>query len=163
MSFEDLCEANRHYAERFPHKDFDGMARRGVLIITCMDSRIVPLDVVGLGHGDAKILRSPGGQVSESILRGAILGVHLLGVTRILVMPHTKCAMASGTDSDLQELIAQRSGMDSTWISFGSTPDQLTRLAEDVAKLRNHPLLKDRVEVGGFIYDVDTGLLDQVL
>ncbi|RRD47409.1 carbonic anhydrase [Tessaracoccus sp. OH4464_COT-324] len=163
MSFDDLLAANRRYAESFPHGGFDGIARKGVLMITCMDSRIDPLDVIGLGHGDAKILRSPGGQVSETMLRGAILGVHLLGVQRIMVMPHTKCAMASGTDADLRDLIAEHSGLDTTWINFGASPDQLARLHGDVSRIANHPLLKDRVEVGGFMYDVDTGLLEQLI
>ena len=163
MSFDDLMETNRCYAESFPHADFDGIARAGVLMLTCMDSRIDPLDVIGLKHGDAKILRSPGGILSETMLQGCILGVHLLGVERILVMPHTKCAMASGTDADIRELITQRSGLDTTWVTFGASPNQLTRLNADVAALRNHPLLKDRVEVGGFMYDVDTGLLEQLL
>lgn len=163
MSFDDLLESNRRYAESFPHAGFDGRARAGVLMLTCMDSRIDPLDVIGLSHGDAKILRSPGGILSETMLQGCILGVHLLGVERILVMPHTKCAMASGTDADIHELITARSGLDTTWVSFGASPDQLTRLNSDVATLRNHPLLKDRAEVGGFMYDVDTGLLEQLL
>ncbi len=163
MSFDDLLQANRAYAEHFPHGGFDGKARRGVLMVTCMDSRIDPLDLIGLGHGDAKILRSPGGQVSESMLNGCILGVHLLGVERIMVVPHTKCAMASGTDANIRQVIAERSGLDTTWVSFGATPDQVNRLGEDVAKIRNHPLLKDRCEVGGFMYDVDSGLLEQLL
>lgn len=163
MSFNDLLESNRRYADSFPHSGFDGKARAGVLMLTCMDSRIDPLDVIGLSHGDAKILRSPGGILSETMLQGCILGVHLLGVERILVMPHTKCAMASGTDANIRELITERSGLDTTWVSFSASPDQLTRLNSDVATLRNHPLLKDRAEVGGFMYDVDTGLLEQLL
>lgn len=162
MSFDDLLQANREYADHFPHGGFDGVAKRGVLMVTCMDSRIDPLEVIGLGHGDAKILRSPGGQVSDTMLKGCILGVHLLGVERIMIMPHTKCAMASGTDTNIREIIAERSGLDTTWVSFGATPDQLSRLHEDVSKITNHPLLKDRVEVGGFMYDVDTGLIEQV-
>lgn len=163
MSFDDLLAANRQYADNFPHPGFDGLARKGVLMVTCMDSRIDPLDLIGLGHGDAKILRSPGGQVSDTMLKGCILGVHLLGVERIMIVPHTKCAMASGTDANIREVIAERCGLDTTWVSFGATPDQLTRLSEDVAKIRNHPLLKNRCEVGGFMYDVDTGLLEQLL
>lgn len=163
MSFDDLLESNRQYAEHFPYAGYAGVARKGVLMITCMDSRIDPIDVVGLGHGDAKVLRSPGGIVSEPMLTGCIVGVHLLGVERIMVMQHTKCAMASGTDADVCASIAERSGLDATWVRFGASPQQLPRLEADVALLRSHPLLKDRVEVGGFMYDVDTGLLKQVL
>lgn len=163
MSFDDLLAANRTYAADFPHAGFDGLAAKGVLMITCMDSRIDPLEVIGLKHGDAKILRSPGGMVSDTMLKGAILGVHTLNVDRIMVMAHTKCAMASGSDQDIRAVIKERSGLDTTWVHFGATQDQITRLHEDVSKLTNHPLLKDRVEVGGFMYDVDTGLIKQIV
>ena len=162
MSFDDLLAANREYATEFPHHGFDGIARKGVLMITCMDSRIDPLDVIGLGHGDAKILRSPGGTVSDTMLKGAVMSVHLLNVDRILVVPHTKCAMASSSEQDIHQLIAERSGMDVSWLTFGASSDQIERLKSDVAKIRSHPLVKDRAEVGGFLYDVDTGLLDQL-
>lgn len=163
MSFDDLLAANKKYAESFPHAGFDGIARKGVLMVTCMDSRIDPLDVIGLGHGDAKILRSPGGMVSDTMLKGIIIGVHLLGVERVILMPHTKCAMASGNDASIRDLIAERSGLDTTWVHFGATTDQITRLHEDVSKVMHHPLLKDRAEIGGFMYDVDTGLLEQLV
>lgn len=162
VSFDDLLAANREYAKDFPHPGFDGIAQKGVLMITCMDSRIDPLDVIGLGHGDAKILRSPGGMVSDTMLKGAVMSVHLLNVDRILVVPHTKCAMASSTEKDLHQIIAERSGLDTSWLTFGASPDQIERLHADVAKLRSHPLIKDRAEVGGFMYDVETGLLDQL-
>ncbi len=163
MSFDDLLAANRDYAEDFPHGGFDGIAREGVLIVTCMDSRIDPLNMVGLGHGDAKILRTPGGKVSSTTLTGCVLSVQLLNVDRILLIPHTKCAMASGTDQDIREVIASRSGMDTSWLTFGASPDQLDRLRQDFDMVSNHPLIKGRAEVGGFMYDVDSGLLEQLL
>lgn len=163
MSFDDLMAANRAYAEDFPHAGFDGIARAGVLIITCMDSRIDPLDMVGLGHGDAKILRTPGGAVSSTTLTGCVLSVQLLNVERIMIVPHTKCAMASGTDADIRQVINDRSGLDTSWVNFGASPDQLERLRRDHAMVSGHPLIKDRAEVGGFMYDVDTGMLEQVI
>ena len=163
MSFNDLLEANRDYAQDFEHGGFDGIARAGVAILTCMDSRIEPLEMVGLHIGDVKILRSPGGRVSTSMMTGLVLSVQLLQVDRIMIIPHTKCAMASGTDEDLRQTISERSGMDTTWLDFGTTQDQVQRLHHDVRAVRNHPLIKDRAEVGGFMYDVDTGLLDQLL
>lgn len=163
MSFQDLIEANSSYAIDFPHGGFDGVAHAGVMIITCMDSRIDPLRMVGLQHGDAKIQRTPGGRVSTSTLTGCVLGVQLLHVDRIMVVPHTKCAMSKGTDDDIRALIAERSGSDSSWITFGASPDQLSRLRTDVDMVTNHPLIKGRAEVGGFLYDVDTGLLEQLI
>ena len=76
---------------------FDGVAHAGVAIVTCMDSRIDPLRMLGLQPGDAKIFRNPGGRVTPQALEALVLGVHLLDVDRILVVPHTRCAMASST------------------------------------------------------------------
>lgn len=132
-------------------------------IVTCMDSRIEPLAMLGLRLGDAKILRSPGGRVSTSVLTGCVLSVQLLQVTRIMIIPHTRCAMASGTDEDIRRVIEAKTGTDTSWISFGANPDQLGRLRADVDMVNNHPLIKGHAEVGGFVYDVDTGLLEQVM
>lgn len=163
MSFDDLLERNKDYANNFEHGGFDGVARAGVLIVTCMDSRIEPLRMVGLAHGDAKILRSPGGRMTTSMLNGAVLSVQLLNVDRIMIVPHTKCAMASGTDADIQRTIEERSGANTTWMTFGASPDQMERLKQDVAMVDSHPLIHGRAEVGGFFYDVDTGLIEQIL
>ena len=88
--FDDLLAANAEYAAHFTGGDFDGVAHAGVAIVTCMDSRIEPLRMLGLRYGDAKIFRNPGGRVTEAALEALVLGVHLLGVERILVIPHTK-------------------------------------------------------------------------
>ena len=157
--FADLLAANARYAESFDEAGFDGVAHAGVAIVTCMDSRIVPLDMVGLGHGDAKIFRNPGGRVTEPALEALVLGVHLLGVERILVVPHTRCAMASSTEEQLHEQVSASAGIDASWQPFHVVRDQLAALAEDVHRVRSHPLIPDRVKVGGFLYDVDTGLL----
>jgi carbonic anhydrase len=159
--FDDLLAANTDFAERFDLGGFDGVAHAGVAIVTCMDSRIDPLRMLGLGHGDAKIFRNPGGRVSPQALEALVLCVHLLGVDRILVIPHTRCAMASATEAELRERVGASAGTDASWQSFGVVADQQQALAEDVSAVRSHPLIPDRVAVGGFVYDVDTGLLEQ--
>jgi carbonic anhydrase len=157
--FDDLLAANAAYAENFDHGGFDGIAHAGVAIVTCMDSRIVPLQMLGLGHGDAKIFRNPGGRVTPQALEALVLGVHLLGVDRILVVPHTRCAMSQSTEAELQERISASAGIDASWQPFHVVPDQLEALTEDVHRVRSHPLIPDRVKVAGFMYDVDTGRL----
>ena len=163
MSFEDLLTSNLAYADGFTDGGFDGIAKAGVAMVTCMDSRIEPLAMLGLRLGDAKILRSPGGRVSSSVLTGCVLSVQLLHVDRIMIVPHTRCAMASGTDDDIRRVIAAKTGIDTSWISFGASPDQQARLRADVDMVNNHPLIKGQAEVGGFMYYVDTGLLTQVI
>jgi carbonic anhydrase len=159
--FEDLIQANREFAANFEFGGFDGVAHAGVAIVTCMDSRIDPLHMLGLKHGDAKIFRNPGGRVSDAALEALVLGVHLLGVERILVIPHTQCAMALNTERELQTRIAKSSGQEVTWQRFHVIDDQIAALQEDVQRVRTHPLIPDNVKVGGFLYYVDTGLIDQ--
>jgi len=161
--FADLLTRNASYQEHFQHGGFDGIARAGVAMVTCMDSRIEPLGMIGLQVGDAKIIRTPGGRLTPDALVGCVLGVHLLGVRRILVVPHTRCAMASGNDDDLVAKARAQTGEDLSDMTIGASPDQHARLVEDVTALREHPHLRGRALVGGFHYDVDTGSLSQVL
>lgn len=159
--FDDLIAANRTFAESFDLGGFDGVAHAGVALVTCMDSRIDPLRMLGLTAGDAKIFRNPGGRVTPQALEALVLGVHLLNVKRILIAPHTRCAMASNTEDELRARISDSAGIDASWQPLGVVPDQMAALEQDVAKVRSHPLIPDTVPVGGFLYDVDTGLLDQ--
>jgi carbonic anhydrase len=161
-SFDDLLAANREYASSFTLSGFDGVARAGVAMVTCMDSRIDPLGMIGLQPGDAKILRNPGGRVTDQALVALVLGVNLLGVDRILVVQHTRCAMASASEQELRERVGAASGEDASWMTLGVIVDQETSLREDVVKVRAHPLIAASVAVGGFLYDVDTGLLKAV-
>ncbi len=159
--FADLLEANRRYSTSSP-RNFDGYAHAGVAVVTCMDSRLQPLEMLGLMLGEAKILRTPGGHVTEDALNGCILGVNLLRVDRILVVAHTRCAMAACDDAEMRRRVTEASGRDASTLSVGATTDQRGKLRADVKLLNEHPLLEGKVQVGGFLYDVDTGLLNQV-
>jgi carbonic anhydrase len=159
--FDDLLTANKQFAADFQLGGFDGVAHAGVAIVTCMDSRIEPLGMFGLEHGDAKIFRNPGGRVTPQALEALVLGVHLLGVDRIIVMPHTRCAVASNTEQELRERVSASAGVDASWQHFHVIEDQVACLEEDVQKVRSHPLIPNSTRVGGFLYDVDTGLVEQ--
>jgi carbonic anhydrase len=161
VSFDDLLAANREFAADFDLSGFDGVAHAGVAIVTCMDSRIDPLGMLGLKPGDAKIFRNPGGRITPQALEALVLGVHLLNVKRILVVPHTRCAMASSTLEQVRERVGASAGQDVSWQQFSMVADQEAALLDDVHKVSAHPLIPDTIEVGGFIYDVDTGLLNQ--
>lgn len=162
-AFADLLAANARYAEDFQLAGFDGVAHAGVALVTCMDSRIDPLGMLGLRPGDAKMLRNPGGRVTDQALAALVLSVNLLQVRRVLVVPHTRCAMASATESELRRRVGEASGQDASWASFGAVADQAAALREDVQRVRTHPLIPDSVAVGGFLYDVDTGRLEQLV
>ena len=159
--FDDLLAANQEFADHFEFSGFDGVAKAGVAIVTCMDSRIDPLAMLGLKAGDAKIFRNPGGRVTPQALEALVLCVHLLNVDRILVIPHSRCAMASASEEELRARVGRSAGVDASWQSFHVVTDQMAALAEDVQKVRSHPLVPESVLVGGFMYDVDSGRIDR--
>ena len=161
--FNDLIRANQSFASNFQLSGFDGVAHAGVAIVTCMDSRLDPLGMVGLAPGDAKIFRNPGGRITPQALEALVLGVHLLKVDRIMIVPHTRCAMASSSEREIQEKVSASAGQDASWHRFSVIDDQREALATDVRIVTSHPLIPDSTLVGGFIYDVDTGLLEQVV
>lgn len=161
--FDDLLDANRHFADDFALSGFDGFARAGVLMVTCMDSRIDPLRMIGLEAGDAKILRNPGGRVTDQVLVAIVLGVALLKVKRVLVVEHTRCAMSSSTEAELKERVGEYTDTDASWMTIGAIVDPEATVLADVHRVTSHPLIGTDVIVGGFVYDVDTGLLQPVV
>ncbi|MCA2219849.1 beta-class carbonic anhydrase [Nonomuraea aurantiaca] len=156
--FDDLISANAKYAAKFRNSELTGRAARGLGVVTCMDSRIDPLGLLGLKAGDAKILRNAGARVTDDVLRTLVLAVYLLGVERVLVMPHTDCGMSKVTDADVHEL-TQGHGVDTRSLEFHTVPDQDAALRHDLTRIRSSPFLPPGLPVGGAIYDVHTGKL----
>ena len=159
-TFSDVLQANLNYVADFEGRDLTGTAVRGLAIVTCMDSRVNPLVAVGMNAGDAKILRNAGARVTEDVLRTLVLATYLLGVDRILVMPHTDCRMAQGEESDIHATIAERYGVDTRSLEFRTVSNQKMALALDVTRIRSYPFLREGVTVGGAIYNVTTGAIE---
>jgi carbonic anhydrase len=159
--FADVMGANAEHAARYELGDLEAKAARGLGVLTCIDSRIDPLGMLGLSPGDAKILRNAGARVTDDVLRTLALASHLLGVDRVMVVAHTGCRMAGGTEEDIHEAIRDAGGPDTRSISFLTTDDQEAALREDVQRVRSWPFL-GAVAVGGFLYDLDTGRLHRV-
>lgn len=159
QGFQDVIGANAAYAEHFADHGLPARAGKGLALITCMDSRLDPLAIVGMHPGDAKILRNAGARVTEDVLRTLVLATYLLGVDRVLVMPHTRCRMAGASESQIHEKIQQDYGVDTRSMEFRTVSDQVAALALDVGRIRSFPLLPPNLAVAGAIYDVDTGLL----
>lgn len=157
--FSDLIRANQEFVEKFIPEGLSGRAAKGLAIVTCMDSRIAPLAIVGMKPGDAKILRNAGARVTEDVLRTLVLATHLLGVTRVLVMPHSDCRMASGSEPEIHQAIFEASGVDTRSMEIRTVADQRAALEMDITRVRTYPLLPKDLEVVGGFYDVQTGRL----
>lgn len=162
-AFDDLMEANRAYAGDFALSGLPAPAARQLGVLTCIDSRISPLDMLGIAPGDAKIFRNAGARVTPDSLRSLTLATHLLDVRRIMIVAHTDCAMGHTTDAELRARVNEiHPGAIADDVDLYAVSDPEATLVADVRALRTSPMLATGVVVGGFIYDVDTGLLREV-
>ena len=161
VTFDDVLAANEAYARGFRLEGLEPVAARGLAVLTCMDSRIEPLAMLGLEPGDAKILRNAGARVTDDVLRTLVLASYLLGVDRAMIVGHTKCRMATGEEEDVHEAVADAGGPDTRSLAFLVSNDQEETIRDDVQRVRSWPYLT-HLRVGGFLYDVDTGRLTRL-
>jgi carbonic anhydrase len=160
QTFADVLAANRAYADDFGHGGLSAHAAKGLAVLTCIDSRIEPLTMLGLSPGDAKILRNAGARVTDDVLRTLVLATYLLGVDRAMIIAHTNCRMAAADEADVHSAVREAGGPDTRSLAFLVTNDQEATLRGDVQRVRSWPYLA-RLRVGGFLYDVASGRLTQ--
>lgn len=158
QTFADVLASNEVYADDFRLTGLQARAARGLAVLTCIDSRIEPLAMLGLGPGDAKILRNAGARVTSDVLRTLVLASYLLGVDRAMIIAHTNCRMAASGEEAVHTAVHEAGGPDTRSLSFLVTDDQEATLRSDVQRVQSWPYLT-RLRVGGFLYDVDTGKL----
>lgn len=99
--FADVLADNALYVQGYRDLELAPYAAKGLAVLTCMDSRIEPLAMLGLVAGDAKILRNAGARVTDDVLRTLVLGDYLLNVKRVMVVAHTNCRMATPNEADV--------------------------------------------------------------
>jgi carbonic anhydrase len=161
-AFADVLTSNALFTRDFQSHELTGQALKGLAVVTCMDSRIDPLAVLGMQPGDVKILRNAGARVTDDVLRTLMLASYLLGVRRVLVMPHTDCMMASASEQEIHAKILQQFGVDTQSVEIRTVSDQIQALRHDVRRIRSAPLLPSDLIVGGAVYDVRSGHLEPV-
>lgn len=161
-AFDDIFAANREFAATFDEGHLPARAARGLAVVTCMDSRLDPFRILGIGPGDAKILRNAGARVTSDVLRTLVLAVYLLGVDRILVMPHSNCRMAQSNEAQIHALIQQEFDVDTRSLEFQTAPDQLSALRYDLTRISSDPFIPESVALVGAVFDVKSGVLTPV-
>ncbi len=160
-AFGDVIAANADYVSGFRLAGLEPRAARGLAVLTCIDSRIEPLSMLGLAPGDAKILRNAGARVTDDVLRTLVLARYLLGIDRLMVVAHTHCRMAGGTEDDVHAAVRAAGGPDTRSISFLVATDWEQALRTDVQRARSWPYLGGTA-IGGFRYDVHTGRVSRI-
>ena len=161
--FDELLSANEQYAEGFSFRDLAGRPRRGLAIVTCMDTRIEPMSILGLAPGDANILRNAGGRVTDDVLRSLLLATVLLEVSQVVVMHHTRCALAGHTETELRSAVAAANPEVALTQALLAMPDPDDSLATDVGTILKSPGLPRTLLVAGWRYDVDTGRVVRII
>ena len=162
-SFDHALAANRRYASGFSLAGLSPRAATGLGIVTCMDSRIEPLTMLGLEPGDAKILRNAGGRVTPDVLRSLVLATASLGVTHVAVVHHTGCALAGRSERDVRASLPPGQADGAGALDFLAMPDPDAALRADVQAVRTCRALAPGVQVQGWRYDVDSGLVERVV
>ena len=177
----EVLSANESYAASFGDKaDLALPPARRFAILTCMDARLDPAKYAGLAEGDAHVIRNAGGRASDDAIRSLVISYKLLGTQEWFVIHHTDCGMEFFTDEVMRDLLASSletaalgadgfydvgsgpGSREGDYIDWLTIADQATSVAEDVRRIKTHPLVPTGIPVYGYIYDVKSGRLVEV-
>jgi carbonic anhydrase len=158
---DEVRAANERYAAGFAKGDLPMPPGRKVAVVACMDARLDPAKALGLEEGDAHVIRNAGGRAADA-LRSLVISQQLLGTNEVIVVHHTDCGMLTFDNATLQGICRDRLTADASDIDFLPFSDLEQSVRDDVALIRDSPLIPNDVAVHGFIYDVKTGRIDEV-
>lgn len=163
MSATDELVANaQRYAERFDRRDLPLPPAKGVAVVACMDARLNPYGILGLSEGDAHVIRNAGGVVTDDVIRSLTISQRLLGTTEIVLIHHTGCGMLTFTDDEVKAQIEADTGLRPPF-ALEAFPDLEADVRQSIARIAASPYLPHRDAVRGFVYEVETGRLREVL
>ena len=178
---DEVLAANAAYAKSFGSKaDLALPPARRFAILTCMDARLDPAKYAGFAEGDAHVIRNAGGRASDDAIRSLVISYKLLGTAEWFVIHHTDCGMEFFTDEVIRDLLASSletaalgpdgfydvgngpGSPEGAYIDWLTIADQAGSVRDDVARIRNHPLVPAGIPIYGYVYDVRSGRLNEV-
>jgi carbonic anhydrase len=179
---QSVEKANTEYAAQFGDKgELPLPPGRGFAVLTCMDARVDPAKLAGLSEGDAHVIRNAGGRASDDAIRSLVISYKLLGTKEFFVIHHTDCGMVLFNNQIMADLLSKSleqavidehgwrdvgqgpgssEGSSIDWLTF---TDDRQAVIDDVKKVRNHPLVPKSIPVYGYLYDVRTGKLEEIV
>jgi carbonic anhydrase len=159
---DELVKNAEAYAASFAKGDLPLPPARKVAVLACMDARLNPYGLLGLQEGDAHVIRNAGGVVTDDEIRSLSISQRLLGTEEIVLIHHTDCGMLTFTDDDFKRAVQDDVGIKPEWAA-----ESFTDLDEDVrqsiARIEASPFIPRKDSVRGFVYDVHTGALREVV
>jgi carbonic anhydrase len=161
-AFDELLANNRRYAEALAGKHLDLHPARKLAIVTCMDSRLDVFAALGLADGDAHVLRNAGGVITDDVIRSLAISQRLLGTREIMLVHHTDCGMQKLSDDGFRAELQAATGVAPAF-AIESFKDLDADVRQSILRVQRSPFLLHREHVRGFVYDVDTHLLREVV
>ncbi len=156
-----LIERNQAYAESFDDAELQVQPLRQLAVVACMDSRIDMFQVLGLGHGEAHIIRNAGGVITDDVIRSLCLSQRFLGTREIVLVHHTDCGLQRVDEAEFRDRLAAELGI-KPWWSLEAFADPYEDVRQSIQRLFMTPFIPHKEHITGFVYDVTDGLLHEV-
>ena len=158
---DEYLKNNEAYAETYTGLP-SGRPSRQVAIVACMDARLDVARLLGMGEGEAHVMRNAGGAVTDDMIRSLAISQRLLGTTEIILIHHTDCGMAKTSEDAFKSVIEAETGIRPPWAVEAFT-DVVSDVRQSVARLKASPFIPHKEAIRGLVFDVATGRLDEVL
>ena len=155
-----LLANNAAYAPTYP-ADLPLPPASKLAVVACMDARLDVYSTLGLKPGESHVIRNAGGVVTEDVLRSLAISQNLLGTREIILIHHTDCGMLTFGDDEFRNQLRERTGAKPTWAAE-AFDDLHTDVRQGIQRIKNSPFLLDTTQVRGFVFNVSTGLLEEV-
>ena len=160
-TIDDLLATNARFVKDFPARHLAVRPSRRLAVVACMDSRLDVFGALGLGLGEAHVIRNAGGIVSDDVIRSLAISQRRLGTEDIILIQHTDCGMLTITDDGFRRELQEATGI-APGFAIESFTDLEANVGQSLERLRNSPFVAYRERIRGFIYDVDTGALREI-
>lgn len=158
---DELLARNRHYATDFHDSELQVAPQRHLAIVACMDSRIDTFAILGLGNGDAHIIRNAGGVITDDVIRSLCLSQRFLGTREIILVHHTDCGLQHVNEAEFRDELDAELGI-KPWWSLEAFTDPYDDVRQSIQRLYMTPFIPHKDNIRGFVYDVTDGLLREV-
>lgn len=160
---DELLRNNAAYAEAYGHGALPARPGRHVAVLTCMDARIDPHRMLGLAEGDAHVIRNAGGVANDDALRSLVVSQRKLGTREVIVILHTDCGMRTFAEDDFVGELEAETGVRPVWQTTSFHAEIEADVRRAVSRVRESPFLPHVDAVRGFVYEVETGRLREVV
>ena len=158
---DELVANNRGFADGLPEQHLDVRPARQLAIVTCMDSRLDVFAALGLGDGEAHVLRNAGGVITDDVIRSLAISQRKLGTRAVMLIHHTDCGMQKLTDDGFRAELQEATGVAPAF-AIESFTDADADVRQSILRVRRSEFVPHRGNVRGFVYDVDTHRLHEV-